>query len=97
MALFSWASFCHIVSPLSDDAFQGSCSAADTAQHLDQDTFPKSASTTAFIAAESSCFQFPMKVLMKQTVVREKTLESPLDSEEIEPVNPKGNQSLNIH
>ena len=27
-----------------------------------------------------------------QTVVREKTLESPLDSKEIKPVNPKGNQ-----
>ena len=32
------------------------------------------------------------------TVVLEKTLESPLDSKEIQPVNPKGNQSvLNIH
>ena len=28
-----------------------------------------------------------------QTVVLEKTLESPLDSKEIKPVNPKGNQS----
>jgi len=28
-----------------------------------------------------------------QTVVLEKTLESPLDCEEIKPVNPKGNQS----
>ena len=28
-----------------------------------------------------------------QTVVLEKALESPLDSKEIEPVNPKGNQS----
>ena len=28
-----------------------------------------------------------------QTVVLEKTLENPLDSEEIKPVNPKGNQS----
>ena len=28
-----------------------------------------------------------------QTVVLEKTLESPLDSQEIKPVNPKGNQS----
>ena len=28
------------------------------------------------------------------TVVLEKTLESPLDSKEIKPVNPKGNQSL---
>ena len=27
------------------------------------------------------------------TVVLEKTLESPLDSKEIQPVNPKGNQS----
>ena len=27
-----------------------------------------------------------------QTVVLEKTLESPLDSKEIKPVNPKGNQ-----
>ena len=27
-----------------------------------------------------------------QTVVLEKTLESPLDSKEIQPVNPKGNQ-----
>ena len=28
-----------------------------------------------------------------RTVVLEKTLESPLDSKEIQPVNPKGNQS----
>ena len=28
-----------------------------------------------------------------ETVVLEKTLESPLDSKEIQPVNPKGNQS----
>ena len=28
-----------------------------------------------------------------QTVVLERTLESPLDSKEIKPVNPKGNQS----
>ena len=28
-----------------------------------------------------------------QTVVLEKTLESPLESKEIKPVNPKGNQS----
>ena len=28
-----------------------------------------------------------------QTVVLEETLESPLDSKEIKPVNPKGNQS----
>ena len=28
-----------------------------------------------------------------QTVVLEKTLESPLDSKEIQPVSPKGNQS----
>ena len=32
---------------------------------------------------ENSCFQ---------TVVLEKTLESPLDCKEIKPVNPKGNQ-----
>ena len=31
------------------------------------------------------------------TVVLEKTLESPLESEETELVNPKGNQPLNIH
>ena len=30
------------------------------------------------------------------TLVSEKTLESPLDSKEIKPVNPKGNQSWNI-
>ena len=30
---------------------------------------------------------------MLWTVVLEETLESPLDSEEIQPVNPKGNQS----
>ena len=30
-----------MASPLSDDAFQGSCSAADTTQHLDQDTIPQ--------------------------------------------------------
>ena len=35
-------------------------------------------------ASENSCFQI---------VVLEKTLESPLDSKEIKPVNPKGNQS----
>ena len=29
-----------------------------------------------------------------QSVVLEKTLESPLDCKEIKPVNPKGNQSL---
>ena len=39
-------------------------------------------------ALNNSCFQ---------TVVLEKTLESPLDSKEIKPVNPKGNQVLNIH
>ena len=32
--------------------------------------------------------------LMFLTVVMEKTLESPLDCKEIQPVNPKGNQSL---
>ena len=31
------------------------------------------------------------------TVVLEKTLESPLDSKEIKPVNPKGKSVLNIH
>ena len=31
------------------------------------------------------------------TVVLEKTLESPLDCKEIQPVHPKGDQSLNIH
>ena len=31
------------------------------------------------------------------TVVLENTLESPLDCKEIKPVNPKGNQPLNIH
>ena len=31
------------------------------------------------------------------TVLLEKTLDSPLDSKEIEPVNPKGDQSWNIH
>ena len=31
------------------------------------------------------------------TVVLENTLESPLDCKKIQPVNPKGNQSLNIH
>ena len=30
-------------------------------------------------------------------MVLEKTLESPLDCKEIQPVNPKGNQSRNIH
>ena len=32
------------------------------------------------------------KELMSLNVVLEKTLESPLDGKEIEPVNPKGNQ-----
>ena len=32
-----------------------------------------------------------------QTAMLEKTLESPLDCKEIKPVNPKGNQLLNIH
>ena len=36
------------------------------------------------LSAEELCFQ---------TVVLEKTLESPLDCKEIKPVNPKGNQS----
>ena len=31
------------------------------------------------------------------TVVLEKTLESPLNCKEVQPVNPKGNQFLNIH
>ena len=31
------------------------------------------------------------------TVVLEKTLESPLDCKEIQPVNPKGDQSLGVH
>ena len=30
--------------------------------------------------------------MLSDTVVLEKTLESPLDSEEIKPINPKGNQ-----
>ena len=34
-----------------------------------------------------------LKNLFFQTVVLEKTLENPLNSEEIKPVNPKGNQS----
>ena len=34
------------------------------------------------------------KIWCFQTVVLEKTLESPLDSKEIKPVNPKGNQPL---
>ena len=33
------------------------------------------------------------KELMLSTVVLEKTLENPLDSKEIQPVHPKGNQS----
>ena len=32
------------------------------------------------------------KELMLRTVVLEKTLESPMDNKEIQPVNPKGNQ-----
>ena len=36
-------------------------------------------------ALKNGCFQ---------TVVLEKTLESPLDCKEIKPANPKGNQSL---
>ena len=32
-----------------------------------------------------------------QTVVLEKTPESPLDSKEIKPVNAKGESTLNIH
>ena len=39
-------------------------------------------------APENWCFQI---------VLLEKTLESPLDSEKIKTVNPKGNQFLNIH
>ena len=31
---------------------------------------------------------------VKETMVLEKTLENPLDSKEIKPVNPKGNQSV---
>ena len=31
--------------------------------------------------------------MMFQTVVLEKTIESPLDSKEIQPIHPKGNQS----
>ena len=37
--------------------------------------------------------QLSTKELMLLTVVLEKTLESPLDSKEIQPVHPKGNQS----
>ena len=33
------------------------------------------------------------KELMLRIVVLEKTLESPVDSKEVKPVNPKGNQS----
>ena len=33
----------------------------------------------------------------KECWVLEKTLESPLDSKEIKPVNPKGNKPWNIH
>ena len=35
-----------------------------------------------------------MKNLCFQIVVLEKTVENPLDSKEIKPVNPKGNQSF---
>ena len=35
--------------------------------------------------------------LIFQTVVLEKTLESPLESKEIKPVNPKRKLTLNIH
>ena len=34
-----------------------------------------------------------MEEMMLLTVVLEKTLESPLDCKEIQPVNPRGNQS----
>ena len=36
--------------------------------------------------------QWALKNLCFWTVVLDKTLESPLDSKEIKPVNPKGNQ-----
>ena len=39
--------------------------------------------------AQRYCCVYPLKVL---DVVLEKTLESPLDCKEIQPVHPKGNQ-----
>ena len=36
---------------------------------------------------------FPWKIMVLTTVVLKKTLKSPLDCNEIKPVNPKGNQS----
>ena len=42
---------------------------------------------------ESWTIKLKAEKLMLLTVVLEKTLESPLDCKEIQPVNPKGNQS----
>ena len=42
---------------------------------------------------ESWIIKLSAKELMLLNVVSEKTLESPLDCKEIQPVNPKGNQS----
>ena len=39
-----------------------------------------------------SCLKFKLPTLWVGTVVLEKTLESPMDSKEIKPVNPKGNK-----
>ena len=39
------------------------------------------------------CREIDAQIDVQRTVVLEKTLESPLDSKEIKPVHPKGNQS----
>ena len=49
---------------------------------------------TCYLPAESlaRCLCAEVKALCFQVVVLEKTLEIPLDSKEIKPVSPKGNQ-----
>ena len=47
-----------------------------------------------FLVVMYGCESWTVKKAERQrTVVLEKTLESPLDCKEIQPVNPKGNQS----
>ena len=49
------------------------------------------------IANKKAVTLFIAKSFMLITVVLEKTLESPLDFKEIQPVHPKGDSALGVH
>ena len=89
---FSWGSFCQMASSLSDDAFQGSCSAAYTTQHLDQDTIPQVCQHHSFHCCWVLLLSVSHESFNETNYGVGEDFDSPLDSKEIKPVNPKGNQ-----